>query len=408
MSTTIKPGAHHVLGGSSVDRWLNCAPSVQLQYKLGVGSGGAGTSPYAFEGTVAHYVAERCLRDGREVWEFIGETYVAEEDPELEVTVTSEMTAAVQEFVSYCYGMVNQYLDAGYAVDWNVEASCEGGYVKIGKTKITAGGTVDFGIRARGEDCTIVHVIDYKHGAGIWVPADASQLLAYAVWFAQPSEDGSNSEMIYRTTVVQPRADNPGAGTETIREAEFSGDYMVDFAKRLDEGKKQIKDPLAPFTPGPWCKYCPVKTSCPVIFGPAARATEEGEPRDLPNEALSEWLMVKDQLARFAKDVEQVAYQKMAQGENVPGYKLVDRFGNRAWVDGAFEALADVVDVGQLYEQKPRTPAQVEKFGKEVKDVVSRYSYQPHRGLTVAPADDKREGVTPRTGADAFADVASN
>jgi len=39
---------------------------------------------------------------------------------------------------------------------------------------------------------------------------------------------------------------------------------------------------------------------------------------------------------------------------------------------------------------------------------VQEYSYQPYKGLTVAPADDKREGVKPQSAAEAFANVSPN
>lgn len=408
MSTVIEGGVHHVLGGSSVDRWTNCAPSVQLGYKLGVTGGGSGPSEYAFEGTVAHYVCERCLLDNVEPWEFVGETFTSAENPELEVTVTSEMTSAVWEFVAYCRATAKYYEDCGYSVEANVEAKTEGGHVKIGKTRITAGGTVDFGIVATMPGETVVHVVDYKHGAGIWVPADASQLKTYAVWMVDPGWLPSEKNIYYRTSVVQPRADNPSAGGQTVRSAEFSRDDMVAHRAVLEAGKQAIKDPLASYNPGPWCKYCPVKLACPAIFSPVAKANEEGEPRELSNEALGEWLALKDQLRQFAKDLEDAAFNKLSQGEDVPGYKLVDRYGNRAWSDGAFDALAKVVDTEKLYEQKPRSPAQVEKMGKDVKSIVQEYSHQPYKGLTVTPADDSREGVKPRTAADAFSDVAQN
>ena len=80
---------HAKLSASGSERWLNCPGSVKAE------EGYASTSsPFAQEGTLAHELAEVCLREGTDPTKLIGTELSSK-------VITEEMAYYVREYQDY-------------------------------------------------------------------------------------------------------------------------------------------------------------------------------------------------------------------------------------------------------------------------------------------------------------------
>src|SRR5690606_15412965 len=109
-------------------------------------------SGYAAEGSVAHGVAEDCLRSGRDAWEFIGEDRKSDD---FTFTVSKDMADAVQVYLD---AVRRSYPDGGFDI--------ERGFYRPNLH------TYFFGrsdLIYLNEAAATIDIWDYKHGAGIAV-----------------------------------------------------------------------------------------------------------------------------------------------------------------------------------------------------------------------------------------------
>ena len=108
-----------------------------------------------------------------------------------------------------------------------------------------------------------------------------------------------------------------------------------------------------------------------------------------------------DPLLKYADAVKAYAQDKLMEGGEIPGWKLVEGRGSRAWDDqaAAFEALkAAGIDEALLYERKPLTAPALEKsLGKKTfEEVASAHVVKQPGKPALAPVTDPREAYSPR------------
>lgn len=394
-------GSHSLLGASGFHRWSRCPPSVNLQIQLGLEP--EGSSEYANEGTAAHYVAEQCFVDNADAWEFAGEEIEVEG---IGYIVDKDMVDNVQMFLSYCRSLPIDRLDVEQEVEIDLEA-----LEPYGKPPFSLHGTADaVGVRTRGSPA--IYIGDFKYGAGIRVEPDDAQLFYYALgvlqyiwlnelWGIGKYDLGHIKVVLF---LVQPRHDHPDG---PIRVYETTADAIWTWGQaELLPAVKNIDNPRAPYVPGDHCQFCPVRKACPMIATAFAEFTETGDPRHVPNEVLSEHLDLVKPVRQYIKALDETAYAQLREGQSVPGYKLVEKYGDRTWKEGAFDKLVQEggVSQDQLYESKPLTPAKAEKI-EGLGPLVQQWAYKPTSGWTVAPQSDKREEVKPRSAQDVFANA---
>jgi len=215
---------HYKRSPSATSRWVNCPGSL----KLSEGCERRETV-YSQEGTLAHSVAEKGIRSGN---------FLASE-----FTEDFEMAAAVQVYLDFVQSLHKSY------------------EILVAKTECTLkhksipgfGGTADHALIYVENGQLTLHLIDYKHGAG--VPVDVvenQQLLSYFLIF-----DSHYSGLIeqFKATIVQPRAFN-GDDVQTWacdreRLAKHHDDVMSSF---VDEDRLSL---------GEHCRWCPAKFICP-------------------------------------------------------------------------------------------------------------------------------------------------
>jgi hypothetical protein len=86
---------------------------------------------------------------------------------------------------------------------------------------------------------------------------------------------------------------------------------------------------------------------------------------------------------------------RLEQGDDVPGWKMVEKRGYRKWIEDDTVVEAALLTAGMkdddLHTVKLVSPAQAEKaLGKKNYEEVAHLAASVSEGLTIAPAEDKR------------------
>lgn len=414
---------HAALGASSAERWMTCPGSIRLSEGIEQPD-----SAHAAEGTVAHTLAEKCLENDGLL--LAPEDYIGEApDPDYpDILCDQEMADAVQVYLDH----VNEVRDlptfSGEEIEKRVNLNDVWKALKLRKDRRPAGqmfGTADYTAVAGPR----LHVVDYKHGRGVVVEAEENPQLRYYALGQLFSLQPDVRERIHQVvvTVVQPRAEHPDG---PVRSETLDVSNLVMWGKKqLAPAAKATEDPDAPLHAGPHCRFCPAAGICPeqrkvqlekarfVFRDEDGRLEPETEPEDLSVEEIKAVLDAMPEIQQWLRRVQERAHamvenQELSAGQKERlGYKLVAKRAQRKWAqdeETTADRLCELFGLGdeELFEWKLRSPAQVEKeIGKAaVKDnedwdelVTSQSS-----GTTLAPVDDPRPSVEPKTAADAF------
>lgn len=262
-----------------------------------------------------------------------------------------------------------------------------------------------------------IHLFDYKNGRVVVEVRDNDQFLNYSVGLLHEHPE-AEGVVIH---VIQPNAVHEDG---IIRTAQYTRAEINEYAKKLKKAAEATSKPNAPLRAGSWCQYCPAKINCPEFSNLAREqaaadfANEPEEPLPLPTVESegADYLVALARKARWiplldawARDVRKTIMNELQTGAIVPGWKLVRGRSNRAWniIDGDEDAFvielckqAELHDT-DLYTQKLKSPAQVEKLGagpdckKLIKEVVKKLTHKPPGRLAIAEESDERERVDP-------------
>lgn len=393
------PTSHAKLGASASHRWMHCPGSLRMSE--GIEDKG---SSYAREGTAAHELGERVLRQrlklqGGVAHDFIGESIEVEGELWL---VTDEMADAVQVYVDHIQSRIDELDELD---DEGVEAFIEH---RFDLARLNPPGPM-YGT----SDCTLWHegtrhldVNDYKHGAGVAVDAERnSQLMTYAL--GAVVELGKRPETI-RVTITQPRGHHPEG---IIRSYDFGWDELIAFKQELFEAARATTEPDAPLAAGEWCRFCPAHATCPakqtqanLVAADAFAVVTPSDETELPNpEAIGDeqlrFIMEKSgQVVDWLRAVEAHVMARLERGEDFDGFKLVEGRANRRWKD------PQAVDKylrgrglrkGERYTQRLVSPAQAEKLIKSLEgpNLPEKLWEKPEGKLKLVPSSDKRPAI---------------
>ncbi len=405
---------HARLGPSGWDRWSNCPGSPALCDTVP-----NTTSRYAAQGSVAHEVADRVLReDVASAGALLGEVF---EQEGFSIEVDDEMVEAVDQYVE----TVRQQVNDGLLFP---EQAVPIGHL-TGETG--AAGTSD-AIVIAGKRMT---VIDLKYGMGVRVNAEGNgQGRMYALGalqkFGSAYEDIEEVEVM----IVQPRLPE-GTSMEVLSigeleefkdEVELAAGLvaLADGARGTDEfeehlvvGEKQ-------------CKFCSAAGICPALrkdvgqqLAPLSECSAEDfadltlpkqasslslKP-DASNEQLAEFLRAVPLIEQAITSVRAEVERRLFDSQEIPGFYLgVGRKGNRKWsteVDienelkkrlGAQAYEKKVISVPtaeKMFKSKPRTWA-------KIKDLVTQSEGRP----SVCAEGDSNAPYVPVSAED-FADL---
>lgn len=396
---------HSRIGASSAHRWMECPGSVGLS-KLAPPQA---SNIYAEQGTAAAWVLEQCIKAWKASDKLL-QDHRADEYVGLAAPNGYEITDEDAESVQKCLDALDETLATGKFVVYE-EA-------KFDLSSIYPGlfGTSDIVLMESNMKRLIV--IDYKHGSGIPVAVeDNEQLLYYALGAIKYVCDKEHIDYLdtmgwghvfttVEVRIVQPRCRHKdGAHRSWVVPAES----LDAFAVALKAAAELTDKEDAAFKTGDHCRFCPALSICQAFNNQTfelAQADFKGtsdpknlhlpEPEALNKGEISKILRFADMISAFLKAVESHAQTLLEHGEEIEGWKLVQKKSNRQWRDEeeAQQALGMFVPESDLYERKFLSPAKAEKMlGKDKKKIVEGLTVKPDTGNTLAPEHDPREAV---------------
>lgn len=385
------PELHAKLSSSASKRWLGCPGSVKLSEHYPNGS-----SIYADEGTIAHGMAEGMIsKDDKLVQKY--EVEAAKfygEHPELNGTFL-EMKMILQPYVDYVFEEYAAQVHEDEAAQLMTEE-------RVDLTEYIPGGfgTSDVVILRQGR----LHIIDLKYGKGVSVSAeDNPQLKLYALGTM------ARFDMLYDIedvvmTIYQPRLDNVSTDTIKAKDLYAWGEEVI------KPGAQLALSEDAPVHAGDWCQFCPARYDCKERARDAMELQKYLGQMVLSPEEIAEILGKIDRLTKFAEDIKDSALTKALDGEEIPGWKVVEGRSIRKYVGSEEEIVRQCEGAGYdqalLYERKLLTITNMEKLmgKKQFAEVLGAYVEKPEGKPTLAPESDKRPAITNNSAAEDFAD----
>lgn len=354
-----------------MDRWEECPGSVALSERLPQPP----SSAAAEEGSQAHELAAIWLETGLPP-----------------VFPNDDMFKAVSEYVATCNRFctaehVNLGAVRGVETRFDHSATHPGVY-----------GTADYW--AYWPWLKHLVVIDFKYGAGKFVEVERNRQCLYylvGIAMAHPEFDVATAEI----GIVQPRC-QANTGKETTRFWRFSTRILQQFKARMLDAIAKTNEPNAPLKMGNHCVFCPAKAVCPeqqkerdlalgreFILKPGDKAYDVRE--------LAHALTKRDALRAYLKALDEFAYSEMKSGVDVPGFKLVEKLGQRKYVNEelTLNTLRAAGYSDTLTCSKPEllSPAQLEKAIPAIKAMLQEHVTKESSGLVVVEASDKRPAV---------------
>lgn len=398
------PDVHALLSASSSKQWLHCPPSVRLQENFPNES-----SVYAAEGTFAHEVCEYKVR------KYLKERVKRPQSEEYDTEEIEQITDVYAEFV---ISIIEQMKENGCEPLAFVEERVD--YSHIAPSGF---GTADMLIIGKDEQGRgILHVCDFKTGAGVFVDADHnSQMMLYAIGALAAYGFLYDIEIV-RMSIIQPRLDNISTFECSRQELEEWGESIKPIAKLAYEGKGKQH-------PGDWCRFCRAKPVCKACadealalcredfldldagaFDSAAEESDMTAPYEadtqtavfkqpdlIPIAELAEILPTLNRISSWIEAVFAfVSSEAINHGVPIPGYKVVEGRRKRVFTDT--KAVVDTaVQNGytDLYKQTLITLTEFEKMmgKKKFNELLGEYVAKPPGKLALVPESDPREPV---------------
>lgn len=404
----MSPTKHAVLSPSHAHTWAMCPASAWHEKDVPNPS-----SPYAAEGTQAHALAENALNA----------RFKNPDEPDNEVYVVGleldeppqEMLDNVRMYTDFVAERIAEARKIDPAAFFAFEHPVD---VSTVTSEEGAKGIIDCAIAYPGH----LWILDLKYGAGVPVEAEGNpQLCIYAaalmdeveaiydnveeihVAIVQPRCGGIRTWSLSRNALIRFKGNVRARGERAIRI--YNGDKK---AESSDYGCKEDV-----------CRWCRGKATCPALAEQAAAACladyKETEPVPEPVQTIrvptDPALLAKaysflPALDTWAKMVRESVTARLAQGESVPGYKLVaGRKGPRKWTDAdAVEKLMKSMRMKRedMYEMKLISPTKFEAAVKANPKLLGSIQQQKLRECITAsegkPAvveeSDKRPAIT--------------
>ena len=403
---------HARLSPSKRHRWALCPGSVREEAKYPDERSNAA----AIDGTHSHTLLEHCIKAGMvNPLNMVG---VKLKDDDGEFIVDQSRAERVKVAIDY----IADKLPAEVISEKRVNPVWF-----VGRDDLS--GTVDCQIVA--ED--VLEIIDYKDGMAPVEAENNLQLEQYAIGKLAEYRLPINMPQMYpfkrvRMTIIQPKLALKGMSPVVTWDVPVP--YLLSRAKVLTHEAMATDALNAPLVPGEsQCKYCRAKGSCSalasnvmkeigVMFQPVktdvldvAQQSANKDPAVMSDDQIRQIMEAAPLMRQLIEGVEKEAQRRLEAGQSIPGLKLVNGRGSRAWVLPEDEMAEKLIKMGipktAIYETKLVSPAKAEKLTWEKRDgtkvsltdrqlklMNQEYVSKLAGKLTVAPESDARPAVT--------------
>lgn len=412
-------GIHAKLSASATKRWATCPGSAAFIERNPIPDKSTRDSAL---GTAAHSLLEMTLKEGYA-------SSAAFEDLEIEAdgfkfVVDRDMYEAVDCAVEYVYGRLEELGQT------HINLLLEHHVVPLPHRNDT-GGTVDICI----DNWPVsLEVVDYKHGAGIFVPVEKNpQLRSYATGMVRElSESIKDSDYeLFRYTICQPRhhlSPSDGIMSEAVTPEELSQwvEWLdtraseVDLARELmgsGAGLPELfaNNFLSAGEDGEHCRFCPIKYKCPALFQITQKHTQIDFKEAIEEDTIIEvpqgvslaravhWIPV---IRTWCDSCMEEAKSQLILGEKVEGQKLVEGRSTRTWKE-TLNKTAIATDLQDKYnlchddlfiikEPTLKSGPQIEKMipKEQRSEFNDTYLMKPTPQLTMVPESDRRKAIS--------------
>ena len=394
---------HAFCSASSSHRWLNCTAAPHFEAQFPDGDPGV----YANEGTLAHKICELTVQYN--AGKLTKRTFNARiKKCKEEELYSDEMLKTAEFYGDQIWQRFMAYKSKPYlATEVRVDFS---DYVPEGF------GTCDC-ILIGGDTLSI---FDYKHGKGVQVSAENnSQMRLYALGALK------QYAMFYQISkvsmaIIQPRI------TEDVSSEELTAEELLKWGEQIKPlAQKAYTGEGAEFREGTWCRFCKGKAVCraraenmtaledfmnlPVIGKMTEQEKAERTSAEiagfpvkhiLTDAEIGDLLQRGARLAQWYEDIKAYALDRILDGKEVPGWKVVEGRATRQWDDAeaALKAIqAAGYDEALLYDRKAKTLSELEKMlgKKQFAEIAGSHVIKPAGKPTLVIQSDKRPDFVP-------------
>lgn len=370
---------HAKLSASGSGMWLNCPGSIKAQEGFVDKS-----SSFAEEGTLAHEIADLCLKNEYEASHYVGMTL---EELKIDLSTIAPSEQISREMCNY----VQEYLD--YVLSHETENSILYTEERVNFSNVVPGGfgTLDAAVLDYNKE--LLHIFDLKYGKGVSVDAfENTQGQMYAIGML--NEIGFLEEFTdIRIHIVQPRLNNYSYWDISVED-------LTKFSHWVAERAQLALSDNAPRIPGEkQCQWCKAKHNCKAL----KEFTEDiimNDFDEMDDSNMDEHSITDIQRKRildnrkliesFFKSVEDSVFLRLQRGESFKGYKLVTGRSNRIWKEDAESTLVKELGDGAYTKKLITITAAQKELGK---DVVNELAIKPEGKPTLAPESDKRQAI---------------
>lgn len=405
---------HAQLSPSKRHRWALCPGSVREEAKYPDERSGAA----AIDGTHSHTLLEHCINKGLlNPLTMIG---VKLKDDDGEFVVDQSRAERVKVAIDY----IAQKLPAEVISEKRVSPEWF-----TGRNDLS--GTVDCQIVTN----SVLEIIDYKDGMAPVLAEDNLQLEQYAIGKLAECKLAINTPSMYpwrevHMVIIQPKLALRGLNPVVSWIVPVA--YLLDRVKTLTLEAMATDALNAPLVPGEsQCKYCRAKGSCSalasnvmkeigVMFQPVtvttnvldvAQQSANKDPAVMSDDQIRQIMEAAPLMRQLIEGVEKEAQRRLEAGQSIPGLKLVNGRGSRAWTLDDDQIAEKLIKMGipktAIYETKLVSPAKAEKLTWEKRDgtkviltdrqlklMNQEYVAKLAGKLTVAPESDSRPAIT--------------
>lgn len=382
---------HALLSPSSAHRWLNCTPAPRLEATLP-----PSTSSYAEEGTLAHSVCEITAK------KLFKKNKAADYNHDLKKLKQHKLwnDEMLQTAALYSEHLAENAMFFEHTPYITFEVA-----VDISDYVPESFGRCDC-IMFSGDTLVIT---DYKHGKGVEVDAEKNpQMMLYALGalkLYQPIFGNAIKQVLI--CVDQPRLCSYKTWKCSIEDLLKWGESIKPIALKAFKGEGN-------YNVGTWCKFCKANGICKAQAENQISAFDDFKDftQDLLTpEQIGAALKKGEMLSAWFDALQKIALEKLLEGKEIPGYKVVEGRSSRTWTnqDEALQALQQAgIEHAIIYDSVPKSLAQLEKIIGVAKfaELAGKFITKPQGKPTLASADDKRP--TLKTAVADFASVAKN